>query len=90
MLYTPKLRKTMNATSEKEKYFRCVREFLNRVNILDATDHIDDEIFMIEQVFPISNEQFKEEYWRYRNADHYLRNKEFYNNPENYETHPIY
>lgn len=53
-------------------------------------DHIDDDVFMMERVFPIANEQFIDEYWRYRNADHYLRNKEFYDDPANYAIHPIY
>ncbi len=80
----------MSVHTEKKKYLRCIKEFLCRVNIPDVMDHIDDDVFMMERVFPIANEQFIDEYWRYRNADHYLRNKEFYDDPANYAIHPIY
>ena len=81
---------TMSAQNEKKKYLRCVKEFLCRVNVPGAMDHIDDDAFMMELVFPIANEQFRDEYWRYKSADHYLRNKDFYENPANYEIHPIF
>jgi len=80
----------MSAASDKKKYLRCVKEFLIRVNVPEAAEHIDDDVFMMERVFPIANEKFIDEYWRYQNADHYLRNREFYDNPANYEIHPIF
>lgn len=80
----------MSILTEKKKYFRCVKEFLCRVNVPDVMDHIDDAAFMVERVFPIANEQFIDEYWRYKRADHYLRNKDFYENPSNYELYPSY
>ncbi len=60
-----------------------------RINVPGAAEHIDDEVFIMEKVFPMANEQFVDEYWRYKSTDHYLRNKEFYDNPANYEIHPI-
>lgn len=80
----------MSAKSEKKKYLKCVMEFLCRVNIPDAVNHIDDDVFMREHVFPIANEQFVDEYWKYRSAEHYLRNIDFYEDPTNYEIYPIY
>ena len=60
-----------------------------RINVPGAAEHIDDEVFIMEKVFPMANEQFVDEYWRYKSTDLYLRNKEFYDNPANYEIHPI-
>lgn len=80
----------MSIQSDKKKYLKCVKEFLCRVSIPGAVEHIDDDVFIREKIFPIASEQFVDEYWRYRSADHYLRNKEFYDNPTNYEIHPIY
>lgn len=80
----------MSIQSEKKKYLRHVKEFLCRVNVPGAAEHIDDEAFIMEKVFPMASNQFVDEYWRYKTADHYLRNKDFYNNPANYEIHPIY
>ncbi len=76
--------------NDKKKYMRYVKEFLCRLNIPNAVDKIDDDDFISAQVFPIANEQFADDYYRYRSADHYLRNREFYENPDNYAIHPIY
>lgn len=76
--------------SDKRKYLRQVKEFLCRLNVPKAVERMDDDVFITEKVFPIANEQFREEYYRYRSADHYLRNREFYENEDNYAIHPIY
>lgn len=38
----------------------------------------------------LANEQFVDDYYRYRSADHYLRNREFYENEDNYALHPSF
>lgn len=77
-------------SQDKRKYLRCVKEFLCRINIPNAVERINDDAFIAEKVFPIASEQFIDDYYRYRSAEHYLRNREFYENEDNYAIHPIY
>ena len=65
-----------------------MKEFLCRLSIPDVVERMDDDEFIAEKVFPIANEQFVDDYYRYRSADHYLRNREFYENEDNYALHP--
>lgn len=80
----------MSIRTDQKKYLQRIQAFLDGINIPGASERVDDEVFMAEYVFPLANETFIGEYWSYRNADHYLRNKEFYDDPVNYEIHPIY
>lgn len=80
----------MKARSERNNCLRCVKEFVCRLNIPDVLEHINDDEFMMEKVFPLANEKFISEYWRYRSAEHYLQNREFYDNPDNYRFTPGY
>lgn len=80
----------MSIKSERSKCLQKISDFLSKVNIPDAVNKVNDEAFMAEYVFPIANEQFIGDYWCYRSADHHLQNMDFYNDPANYEIHPIY
>lgn len=81
---------TRKVAQDKKKYLRQVKEFLCRLNIPEVVENVDDDEFIAEKVFPIANEHFVEDYYRYRSADHYLRNREFYENEDNYAIHPVY
>lgn len=74
---------------DKRKYLHVVKEFLCRLNIPEVVEKVDDDDFIAEKVFPIASEQFRDDYYRYRSADHYLRNKEFYENEDNYALYPL-
>lgn len=81
---------TQKVSNDKRKYLHYVKEFLRRLNIPNAVERINDEDFIAENILPIASQQFADDYFRYRSADHYLRNREFYENPDNYAIHPIY
>ncbi len=51
--------------SIERKYLRHVKEFLCRLRIPDVVERMDDDDFIAEKVFPIANEQFVDDYYRY-------------------------
>ena len=79
----------MSVKTDCNRLRERVMIFLSFLNIPDAKEKIDDDVFMRECVFPVANERFLQEYWNYRSVDHYLRNKEFYDNIENHTINPI-
>lgn len=71
--------------SQREQALQTVCAYLNEIGMEEAAQYVDDEVFMMQAVFPFADIDFIDTYWRYKAADHYMRNKEFYRECEKRE-----